>query len=515
MRSSSQSRVEVLEPRWLFAASGPWTDIDIGAVGRSGSAAVGIDGSVTIAGSGTDIWRTSDSCNFDFQSFSGDGALIAHAVSHPSLAGSKAGVMMRESVNADSRFAMVVLMPGRVLMQARSSTHSTPSFSIAVPARAGIWLELERTGSTFTGSVSMNGTLWRKLGTVQITMVNNIEAGLCITSHHNHRVAAATFASATFTTTGTISSAWTNGQPEPLNRWEAETFSWNGKLYAFGGFTDRHLNATSECDVYDPATGVWTFLTNVPTGALTHAAVAVDGDTAYFAGGDLGRFTYGKRRSATAEVLTYNPASNTWGAITSLPDAVSCGGLAAVDNKLYYFGGIAANDRTDRAEMWSLDLTNPDATWISMAAMPDARNHFGTAAINGTIYAVGGIHRYNEIHGNDSEVDAYNPSTNQWTKLTSLPMPWGSDETTTLAAGGKIILVGGQTNGGFDGIYLSAIEVYDPATNQWKSAGSLPEANEGESAAVIDGKLIVAGGTVDNHGGWSQDQMWLYSGFIP
>jgi N-acetylneuraminic acid mutarotase len=506
---SNQLAIEPLEPRRLCAATGSWTDVDIGPVGRTGSAAVGNDGSITLAGSGVDIWNSSDSFNFDYQPFSGDGAMVTHIAAHSNAARSKAGIMLRETTNADSRFVMVVVM------QARIATHRTPSFSITVPGKAGAWLQLQRSGSAFTGFDSTDGINWRKIGTVQITMVDNIDAGLCVTSHHNKRLSTAEFQSTTITPTGMSSSIWTDGQAEPLDRWEAETFTWNNKLYAFGGFSDRQLDATSECDVYDPATDQWTVLTEIPTGALTHSSVTVVGNIAYFAGGDLGRFTYGRRKSATSEVLTYNLLTNTWGAITPLPQAVSCGGLAAIDNELFYFGGLTANDKSDRATMWSLDLSNPNAGWFGMTPIPDARNHFGTAVINGIIYAVGGMHRYDEIHGNDAEVDAYNPSTNQWTKMASLPMPWGSNETTTLVANNKIILVGGQTNGGFDGNYLSTIEEYDPTTNQWTNAGNLPEANEGESAAYINGALIVAGGTVDNHGGWAQKQTWLDLSFTP
>ena len=62
---------------------------------------------------------------------------------------------------------------------------------------------------------------------------------------------------------------------------------------------------------------------------------------------------------------------------------------------------------------------------------------------------------------------------------------------------------------GSTGIYLNNIEQYDPTTNQWTAAGTLPEANEGEAAAYISGELIVADGTVDNLGGWATQQTWL------
>ena len=140
--------------------------------------------------------------------------------------------------------------------------------------------------------------------------------------------------------------------------------------------------------------------------------------------------------------------------------------------------------------------------------MPNGRNHIGAVAINGVAYAVGGWHVYNTINGNVAEVDAYNPATNAWTPVASLPVPLGSIETSTFAADGKIVVVGGGTNGGYDGVYQNTVNAYDPATGLWTVAATLPEANEGMSAAYVNGQLIVAQGTVDNQGGWSQNQVW-------
>jgi len=105
----------------------------------------------------------------------------------------------------------------------------------------------------------------------------------------------------------------------------------------------------------------------------------------------------------------------------------------------------------------------------------------------------------------------YNPVTNTWKRAASLPMPWSSLHCDTLAVNGKILIVGGQTNGGYDGIYLTNIDEFNSATNSWAQVGSLPEPNEGQSDAVIDNELIVVNGTVDNVGGWAQDETLINS----
>ena len=121
------------------------------------------------------------------------------------------------------------------------------------------------------------------------------------------------------------------------------------------------------------------------------------------------------------------------------------------------------------------------------------------------------MHLYNASGGNVAEVDAFNPLTNSWSQVASLPTPWGAIQRSTLVVGGKIVVLGGQSNGGYDGTYLSAIEEYDPAANAWSAVGSLPEPNEGQAVAWLNNELIVVDGTVDNQGGWAQDETLVNS----
>ena len=206
---------------------------------------------------------------------------------------------------------------------------------------------------------------------------------------------------------------------------------------------------TTECDVYNPETNTWVFVTQMPAG-ITHAATAVVGNTVYFAGGNIGSFASPSTSPETAGVLTYNLDTNTWGSIASLPTPVAAGGLVAINNVLYSFGGVNQGVTADISNTWAFDLNNPSAGWVAKAAMPDARTHVGYVEINNIAYAVGGQHLYNAVTGNDSEVDAYDPANNTWTKMASLPMPWSAIQNTTLVINNKIVILGGQTNGGFD-----------------------------------------------------------------
>ena len=490
----------------------PWADANVGSPGQAGTTTANAAGTVTVTGGGADIWGQTDAFNFDNQTLVGDGSVVARITSQADTNGwAKAGVMVRESAGVDSRYVLLAVTPSHgLVLQARTATHSAAVDVAATTWSAGVWLRLARVGSTFTAATSADGVAWKTVGTVTVPMVNDPLVGLAVCAHDNSKLGAATFTNVAVTA-GAAASVWSDAAAAPMARWESQTFTYAGKLYVFGGFVDRNLDTTAECDVYDPAADTWTDLTTLPVGGMAHAAVAVVGDTVYFAGGTLGRFTYNAASPGVTAVLTYDLTTGVWGTSTPLPVGVSCGGLAYINDHLYYYGGLNPANTADVANTWGLDLGNPSAGWVAEAPMPDARNDLGSAVIDGVAYAVGGSHVYNEVSGNDAEVDAYNPATNVWTHVAALPMPWASNETTTLVADGKIVVVGGQTNGGYDGIYLADVEAYDPTTNAWSQVGTLPEANEGESAAYVSGRLIVADGTVDDLGGWSQNQVWVTS----
>ena len=89
----------------------PWQSGDIGTTGISDDA-VWTTGAFAITCSGADIWNIADGFRFVWQARTGDGFLTVRVTSQtPSDVWAKAGVMIRESLDAGSRHAMMVLTP--------------------------------------------------------------------------------------------------------------------------------------------------------------------------------------------------------------------------------------------------------------------------------------------------------------------------------------------------------------------------------------------------------------------
>ncbi len=89
-----------------------------------------------------------------------------------------------------------------------------------------------------------------------------------------------------------------------------------------------------------------------------------------------------------------------------------CLGAAAIDGTLYAVGGNARD---------ALEAYDPATdTWTSKSPMPAGpRGGLGAAAINGILYAVGG--RSGTV--NVATLEAYDPLTNTWTMKAPMPTP--------------------------------------------------------------------------------------------
>ena len=165
-------------------AQGCWQHGDIGSVGAVGSASES-DGTWTINGSGVDIWDTSDGFHYVYQSMSGNCQIIARVVSMTNTnAWAKAGVMIRETLTGGSKHAMMVVTPGSgTAFQRRTTTGGISDHTAGSVVTAPYWVKLVRTGDTFYGYESINGSVWTLVGSASVTMAADVYIGLAVTSH--------------------------------------------------------------------------------------------------------------------------------------------------------------------------------------------------------------------------------------------------------------------------------------------------------------------------------------------
>jgi hypothetical protein len=173
-----------------------WSDGDVGSVGVAGTATYA-NGVFTVEGAGSEIYGTADGFNFLYQPLSGDGSIVARVVS--AQAGNSyaaAGVMIRETLTAGSTNAKTAYWPAYtgIYFDARTTTGGSTSepggTSVAIPR----WVEVVRSGTTFTSFTSPDGVNWSQLGSSEtISMAQNVYIGLAVTSANTSALVTATF----------------------------------------------------------------------------------------------------------------------------------------------------------------------------------------------------------------------------------------------------------------------------------------------------------------------------------
>jgi hypothetical protein len=172
----------------------PWMTQDIGAVGPSGAA--GFTNSVfTLVGAGADIQGTADAFRFVYLTTTGDCTIVARVNSLQNVdSWSKAGVMIRASLDAKAANACVAVTPGHgVTWQYRSSTGGGTTYNSTSGPTAPYWVRLVLSGDTFTAYVSPDGTNWTQQGTATFGMPSAAYVGLALTSHDSSTLCTATF----------------------------------------------------------------------------------------------------------------------------------------------------------------------------------------------------------------------------------------------------------------------------------------------------------------------------------
>jgi len=166
--------------------TGMWTSADIGDVGAAtGSFTDQGGGTFTIVGAGADIWGTVDAFHYAFKQFSGDGQITIRLTSIDHTNDwAKTGPMIRETLDANSKHAMIIGRPNNlgIALQWRPTTGGSSLNSQADAPDLPYCLRLVRVGDTFTGYYYSNGK-WIRQSSATIPMTDPVYIGMAVTSH--------------------------------------------------------------------------------------------------------------------------------------------------------------------------------------------------------------------------------------------------------------------------------------------------------------------------------------------
>ncbi|HEX4055795.1 MAG TPA: glucoamylase family protein [Tepidisphaeraceae bacterium] len=365
LNSACDAIIEVLESRLLLSAGLLASDQDIGSPAQAGSSAYS-NGVYTVVGGGSGVGGNSDQFNFAYETFAGNGTLIANVNSlSDTNSAAEAGIMFRNDSSASSAFAGIfVTATNGVTFVARASDGSTASQSTTVGIHASEYLELTLSGSTVTGYYSSNGTAWTQFGSIQtVTLGSSALVGLGVASANSSETTTATFSDVSVLSTG-----WSDndvGSP-PLPgsagyNSAANIFSVTGSGTGIGSSSDQ-FNFTNYAMTGDgTVVALVDSLTN--TNSSAQAGVMIRADTtagALFAGASI----------SPQDLVTFNWRSAS-GSVSSSSATVSGPGWLELTDQGNEFSAYYSSDDVHWTQVGTTEaIAMPSATvlaglWVS------------------------------------------------------------------------------------------------------------------------------------------------------
>jgi len=310
--------------------------------------------------------------------------------------------------------------------------------------------------------------------------------------------------------------SWTfTGYLNTRREYHTATLLANGKVLVVGGHyyacigdsCDTFLNTA---ELYDPATGTWSYTGSLLGDRSYHAATLLPSGQVLVVGGinsHLGGLN-------TAEL--YDPATGSWRPTNPCPFAGSHSATLLPNGKVLV-GGALYKPATETWKNigpphWGLPTLLPSGkvlvvgtdpaelydpateTWSAAGDLNLIRSAYSATLLRTGKVLVTGSNDFDSA--NQDLAELYDPATGTWSVTGNLnTVRWDFPEP-TLMADGRVLIDGGDDGSGRDTTTSArSAEIYDPATEAWTATSNLVTPRRGHTATLLPtGKILAAAG---------------------
>jgi N-acetylneuraminic acid mutarotase len=290
---------------------------------------------------------------------------------------------------------------------------------------------------------------------------------------------------------GGVGSWTTTGSMTTTREQHTATLLPDGKVLAAGG-EDATSTPLSSAEVFDPATNAWTATTNsmpATSGRFAHTSTLLPSGKVAVVGGKANGGALGDTEIFDPGT---DPVSGTWSAGPSLVSARFSHTTTLLPSGALLAAGGGSTGTLDRSETYDPAV----GSWSPTNPLPtsDSQNRASASATllaNGTVLIAGGFDGTSYL----SNAVIFNPASGNWTTTGSLTTARAS-HTATLLPSGLVLVAGGVGSTGA----VSSAEMYDPSSGTWSTAGNMSSARAGHAAALFSNGVVVVSGGQDSNG---------------
>ena len=325
--------------------------------------------------------------------------------------------------------------------------------------------------------------------------------------------------------------------PAGRRRGGAGVVEYDDKFYLIAGNRNGHSAFMEDgvtpanvpwLDVFDPATGSWTALTDAPHSRDHFYAAEKDGKI-YVAAGRRSRVGTpdGTWKDTEAAVDVFDIATNTWltgsARVDDLPTERAGAPVAILGNELIVLGGEIDNNPPDNlalATTEAMDLTT--GTWRQLDGMVTGRHGTQAVVYKNDLYVAAGSRTRGggEIRRGGNYVEAFSfdgtpgssPGYPDWRKIGNGPSQRA--ESQTIVYQGEMYCFFGFRMGN---LITTDVSKFNPVTKTWKTVARAPVGADGQTlavthygAALVDDKVWIVGGRLRDHPGPVTDRVWIF-----
>ena len=257
----------------------------------------------------------------------------------------------------------------------------------------------------------------------------------------------------------------------------------NGQVLVAGGNDIFNgIDEVSSAELYDPATGYWSFTASMVTPHFWHTATLLPDGRVLVAG------TYHNDYNLIPKAEVYDPTSRTWSAVAPMNIGRYQHTATLLPNGKVLVAGGSSFDNTGGPHLQtSAEIFDPqNGTWTMIASMNNSRYlHTATLLADGRVLAIGGF----SAGGVTASAELYDPGAGTWSVANPLSVALYS-QSSTLLPNGLLLVAGGANNNAISNLFL-----YDPSNGVLTSSASLTNARSGHTATLLpSGKVLLAGG---------------------
>jgi N-acetylneuraminic acid mutarotase len=196
----------------------------------------------------------------------------------------------------------------------------------------------------------------------------------------------------------------------------------------------------------------------------------------------------------------YDPVTKTWTTGAQAPQDIHHVQCVAARAKIWVMAAWTGGYPQEKNAEYIYVYDPATNQWSTKTALPADRRR-GSAAVvvsndESKIYVSHGNtggHEQNNFAVSLGYLDVYDIDNDSWTALPDAPNP--RDHTCAAIIDGRICVAGGRNGGEVGWPAVSATDCYDIATRTWSVEAAIPNNRSGAACGTTcDGKLMVAGG---------------------